>query len=91
MERNYDEIIAEMLRQIDQHSEELTKQSEKLTKQSEELTKQSGRSDLLWREQRLINQRHLATLEALNERINIGQKKATAVLERLIRKNSLKT
>jgi hypothetical protein len=35
MNRNYDEIIAEMLIQIDRHSEELTKQSAEQTRQSQ--------------------------------------------------------
>ena len=34
MNRNYDEIIAEMLIQVDKHSEELTKQSAEQTRQS---------------------------------------------------------
>ena len=67
------------------------KVSEKLAKQSEKLTKQSERSDLVWKEQRLINKRHLVTLEALNQRINISQKKAIATLDRIIKKNALKT
>jgi hypothetical protein len=67
------------------------KVSEKLARQSEELTKHSERSALVWEEQRLINQRHLATLEALDQRINISQKKAIATLDRIIKKNALKT
>jgi hypothetical protein len=45
MNRNYDEIIAEMLIQIDRHSEELTKQSAEMTKQSAEQTRQSQRAE----------------------------------------------
>lgn len=53
MERNYDEIIADMLRQIDRHTEELTLQSRK--------------SDELWKEQSAFNAGLMSRLEALDE------------------------
>jgi hypothetical protein len=60
MERNYDEIISEMLRQIDLHSEQLTRQSEKLEKQYE-------KSEAFWREAHQINADHLSQLQALKQ------------------------
>ena len=41
MDRNYDELFAEMLMQIDLHTEELRKQSEEMTKVGKELTAHS--------------------------------------------------
>ncbi len=41
MERNYDELFAEMLMNIDRHTEELTRHSQELTRHSQELTRVS--------------------------------------------------
>lgn len=41
MERNYDELFAEMLMSIDRHTEELTRHSQELTRHSQELTRHS--------------------------------------------------
>jgi hypothetical protein len=60
MERNYDEIISEMLRQIDLHSEQLTRQSEKLERQYE-------KSEVFWREQQKINADLFSQLQVLKQ------------------------
>ena len=39
MERNYDEIISEMLIQIDRHTEELSRHTEELSRHTEELSR----------------------------------------------------
>ncbi len=63
VERNYDELFAEMLMQIDRHTEELDKHSMELTKQSEKLTKQSEESTRRWVEQHTLNQSMLTDLK----------------------------
>ncbi len=100
MERNYDELFAEMLMNIDRHTEELDKHSMELTKQSEESTKR-------WDEQRQINQAMLAGLKQISTNVeensaymkdmekishqHLDQMLATAtILDRIIRKNQLK-
>ena len=55
MERNYDEVISDMLRSIDRHTEELSKHSK-------ELTRQSKKSDE-------IHTQNLSVLAELNERL----------------------
>jgi vacuolar-type H+-ATPase subunit I/STV1 len=67
MERNYDEIISEMLRQIDLHSEQLTRQSENLEKQSEKLERQYEKSEAFWREQQQINADLFSQLQVLKQ------------------------
>src|SRR5689334_13454121 len=69
MERNYDEIISEMLRQIDRHNEQLDRHTAELIKQSE-------KSDAFWAEQRRINADHLSQLKELRE----SAKEQTAVM-----------
>ncbi len=86
MERNYDELFAEMLMNIDRHTEELTKQSEESTRR--------------WDEQHLINQSmlgdlkqistHMKTIEEISHQ-HMDQMTLTAtILDRIIRKNQLK-
>lgn len=86
MGRNYDELFAEMLMNIDRHTEELTKQSEESTRR--------------WDEQHLINQSMLGDLKQISTHMktmeetthqHMDQKILTAtILDRIIRKNQLK-
>ena len=79
MERNYDEIISEMLIQIDRHTEELTKHSQELT--------------AVRMEQGQINKAMLSKLEAMEKIDNhhLGQLVHSAtILDRIIRKNDLR-
>ena len=79
MERNYDEIISEMLIQIDKHTEELTKHSQELT--------------AVRMEQGQINKAMLSKLEAMEKIDNhhLGQLVHSAtILDRIIRKNDLR-
>jgi hypothetical protein len=100
MERNYDEIISEMLRQIDLHSEQLTRQSENLEKQSEKLERQYEKSEAFWREQQQINADLFSQLQALkqsdkeqegviNQNLELALHTA-AILDRIIKRNELK-
>ncbi len=89
-----------MLRQMDQHSEELKKHSAELKKQSAELTKQSQRSDVLWTEQRAANAQLFQGLDEFRQRLRdqdgvISQNQqmalqTAAILDRIIKKNALK-
>jgi DNA anti-recombination protein RmuC len=99
MDRNYDEIISEMLRQIDRHSEQLTRQSEKLELQTARLEATVQKSDDFWREQRVINAEHLRRLDELEQRIKDQQSvvnqnlelviHTAGILDRIIKKNAL--
>lgn len=92
VERNYDEIISEMLRQLDRHTEQLEAQSASL-----EATVQ--KSDDFWREQRVINAEHLRRLDELEQRIKDQQSvvnqnlelviHTAGILDRIIKKNAL--
>jgi len=70
MERNYDELFAEMLMQIDRHTEALDKHSLELTKQSAELTKQSAESTRRWDEQHQINLTLFTKMEEVSTNIS---------------------
>ena len=86
MERNYDEIIADMLIQIDVHSQELTKQSQ-------ELTRQSQRSDLLQSEQNKIHQdlvTQLSEIGKVNDNMLEQLVYSASLLDRIIKKNDLR-
>jgi hypothetical protein len=86
MEKNYDEIISEMLRQIDRHAEQLARQSEHLTKQTE-------KSDIQWQEQRQINADLLVQIKEQNAvtNQNLGIALNTAgIVDRIIKVNRLK-
>jgi len=93
MERNYDELFAEMLMQIDRHTEELTKQS--------------GESTKRWNDQHQLNQSMLADLKGIAsnmQEISTNMKDmekvshqhheqlvhSATILDRIIRKNHLK-
>jgi hypothetical protein len=93
VERNYDEIISEMLRQLDRHAEQLSMQSEQLSKQSEHQTRQSEKSEILWQEQRQINADLFAQIKdqngVLNQNLEIALQTA-GILDRIIKTNGLK-
>ena len=79
MERNYDEIISEMLIQIDRHTEELTKHSQELT--------------AVRMEQGQINKAMLSKLEAMEKIDNQHLEQlvhSATILDRIIRKNDLR-
>ncbi len=79
MERNYDEIISEMLIQIDRHTEELTKYSQELT--------------AVRMEQGQINKAMLSKLEAMEKIDNQHLEQlvhSATILDRIIRKNDLR-
>ena len=79
MERNYDEIISEMLIQIDKHTEELTKHSQELT--------------AVRMEQGQINKAMLSKLEAMEKIDNHHLEQlvhSATILDRIIRKNDLR-
>ncbi len=79
MERNYDEIISEMLIQIDRHTEELSKHSQELT--------------AVRMEQGQINKAILAKLEAMEKIDNQHLEQlvhSATILDRIIRKNDLR-
>ena len=86
MERNYDEIISEMLIQIDRHTEELSRHTEELTKHSQELT-------AVHMEQGQINKAMLSKLEAMEKIDNLHLEQlvhSATILDRIIRKNDLR-
>ena len=86
MERNYDEIISEMLIQIDRHTEELTKYSQEMSKHSQELT-------AVRMEQGQINKAMLSKLEAMEKIDNQHLEQlvhSATILDRIIRKNDLR-
>ena len=86
MERNYDEIISEMLIQIDRHTEELTKYSQEMSKHSQELT-------AVRIEQGQINKAMLSKLEAMEKIDNHHLEQlvhSATILDRIIRNNDLR-
>ena len=79
MERNYDEIISEMLIQIDRHTEELTKHSQELI--------------AVRMEQGQINKAMLSKLEAMEKIDNQHLEQlvhSATILDRIIRKNDVR-
>lgn len=82
MERNYDEIIAEMLMQIDRHTEELNKHSLELSKHSKQLD--------------LSAKVNAATLKKLQDMEKIDNSllqqlvHSATILDRIIKKNDLR-
>ncbi len=100
MERNYDELFAEMLMNIDRHTEELTKQSEESTRRWDEqhLINQSMLTDLkqVFIDLKQISNNmegistHMKSMEGISHQ-HLDQMLATAtILDRIIRKNQLK-
>jgi hypothetical protein len=104
MERNYDELFAEMLMSIDRHTEELTRHSQELTRHSQELTRHSQeltRVSLETAADRIKqDQAHERIVNRLEE---MGQEQKAAnsqhlemlvntatILDRIIKKNHLK-
>ena len=99
MDRNYDELFAEMLMQIDLHTEELRKQSEEMTKvgkeltahsqvlsqHSQELTKQSMASDAFQKE--LLSK--FQDMEKIDNQLQEQLVHSAIILDRIIKKNSL--
>ena len=78
MERNYDEIIADLLKQVDQHSAELIQQSKKSDDFHAELM---SRMELLEERDRSHDAVHASHLELILHTANI--------LDRIIKKNQL--
>ncbi len=76
MERNYDEIIAEMLIQLDMHNQELTRHSQELIKQSAESTR--------------IHQEVRTDIEKMSSQFVEQLVHSATILDRIIRKNDLK-
>ena len=90
MERNYDEIISEMLIQIDRHTEELSRHTEELTKHSQEMSKHSQELTAVHMEQGQINKAMLSKLEAMEKIDNHHLEQlvhSATILDRIIRKN----
>lgn len=89
MERNYDELIAEMLMSIDRHTEELTKQSQEMTRHSQELIMHSQE----FKVQSQINEAVLTRLKDM-EKIDNQQMEqlvhSAAILDRIIKRNDLR-
>lgn len=86
MDRNYDEIISEMLRQLDRHSEHLALQTA-------EMLKQSKRSDALWMEQRKVNAELFDKLNGLQAVTNQNLERSlhtAEILGRIIKRNRLR-
>ena len=86
MERNYDEIIADMLIQLDVHTRELMKHSQELTKQSHE-------SDILRGEQNKIYQELLQKfkeMEKIDNHLTEQLVHSATILDRIIKKNNLR-
>jgi hypothetical protein len=79
MQRNYDEVISDMLRAIDRHAGRLEKHTKELSKHSKELTRQSKKSDE-------IHTHHLSVFSELSERVT----HTGIILERIIRKNKIR-
>ena len=100
MERNYDEIISEMLIQIDRHTEELSRHTEELSRHTEELTKHSQEMSkhsqeliAVHMEQGQINKAMLSKLEAMEKIDNHHLEQlvhSATILDRIIRKNDLR-
>ena len=100
MERNYDEIISEMLIQIDRHTEELSRHTEELSRHTEELTKHSQEMSkhsqeliAVHMEQGQINKAMLTKLEAMEKIDNHHLEQlvhSATILDRIIRKNDLR-
>ena len=86
MERNYDEIIADMLIQLDLHTRELMKHSQ-------ELTKQSHQSDILRVEQNRIYQelrQKFMVMEKIDNQLTEQLVHSATILDRIIKKNDLR-
>ena len=79
MERNYDEIISEMLIQIDRHTEELTKHSQELIAVRIEQGEVIKAMLKKFEEMEKIDNNHLEQLVH-----------SAAILDRIIRKNDLR-
>ena len=93
MERNYDEIISEMLIQIDRHTEELSRHTEELTKYSQEMSKHSQELTAVRIEQGQINKAMLSKLEAMEKIDNHHLEQlvhSATILDRIIRNNDLR-
>ena len=86
MERNYDEIIADMLIQLDLHTRELMKHSQ-------ELTKQSHQSDILRVEQNRIYQelrQKFMVMKKIDHQLTEQLVHSATILDRIIKKNDLR-
>ena len=97
MERNYDELFAEMLMSIDRHTEELTRHSQELTKHAQELTRVSleTTSDRIKQDQaheRIVNRLEEMGLEqkAAHSQHQEMLVNTATILDRIIKKNHLK-
>lgn len=93
MERNYDEIIAEMLMQIDRHTAELDKHSMELTKQSMEMTKYSQELTSLRISQEKTNEAMLIKFQDMEKIDNSLLQQlvhSATILDRIIKKNDLR-
>lgn len=93
MERNYDEIISDMLIQIDRHTEELSRHTVELSKHSQEMSKHSQELIAVRIEQGQINQAMLKKLETMEKIDNQHLEQlvhSAIILDRIIRKNDLR-
>ena len=93
MERNYDEIIAEMLMSIDRHTEELNKSSKEATRQSQELTRHSQEFVAIRSEQNQIHTALLTRLEGMEKTSHQQLEQlvhSATILDRIIKRNDLR-
>ncbi len=86
MERNYDEIIAEMLMSIDRHTEELTKQSLEMTKHSQEFA--AIRSSQEKNMEAML--RKFKDMEQIDSNLLQQLVQSATILDRIIKKNDLR-
>lgn len=93
MERNYDEIIADMLIQIDRHTEELSRHTEELTKHSQEMSMHSQELTAIRVEHDQINLAILSRLEVMEKIDNQHLEQlvhSATLLDRIIRRNDVR-
>ncbi len=93
MERNYDELIAEMLMSIDRHTEELTKQSLEMTKHSLEMTRHSQELAAIRSSQEKNMEamlRKFKDMEQIDSNLLQQLVQSATILDRIIKKNDLR-
>ncbi|MBS1544008.1 MAG: hypothetical protein JST14_10270 [Bacteroidetes bacterium] len=90
MERNYDEIIAEMLIQLERHAEELDKHSLELSRHSQELIASKKEHDMVHLQ--IVNR--LKDLEVTHEKVSNNLLEqlvhSATILDRIIKRNDLR-
>ena len=97
MERNYDELFAEMLMSIDRHTEELDKHSKELTRVSAELTRVSLEASAEKIKHDQAHERMMQRLDESEKNNNTFHDRhlemivnTATILDRIIKKNNLR-